>query len=474
MLKLFIHAENFTLFHEKQTWEIGRLNFLVGELATGKSSLIKLLELFPLNDQEMKEVKRFTSFSPYANFKNLVNDLNKPLKIAFEMHSAIGIYHQTYEFKPAQNEREAVLANFQIIFNEELVFDYTNGDGQLFTQPTLNLFETARNFLLAQAREQPLTPHCVTRSELLGAVFRLADESTFIGEVEKEFLQRTPALKMRKKEPRKEGEPPFADFFFQLFEISDFNGLDEFAESLSWYIRQSFSTMGMFFQRTLLNTSQNHNPFHPIAFKKIEDGYRNLVEFEKYFDLKKTSKILKDFGLPQLIQADINDGEGNNYGYTFLFEYANKKRVQYFQLSATEQKKIHLLTQIISHDQMQFEMDFHNDYGWISIDNLENIIPTQDQASFIKKLLKHFPKYYYFLEIRGAQIESLSHELILSKKIKKSEIKIYHFIKNKMNLTSRVSKHVITSKNNVFPPLLKNTTSPTNWKKNIARQLHFN
>jgi AAA15 family ATPase/GTPase len=116
MLKLFIHAENFTLFHEKQTWEIGRLNFLVGELATGKSSLIKLLELFPLNDQEMKEVKRFTSFSPYANFKNLVNDFNKPLKIAFEMHSEIGIYHQTYEFKPAQNEREAVLANFPLIY----------------------------------------------------------------------------------------------------------------------------------------------------------------------------------------------------------------------------------------------------------------------------------------------------------------------------------------------------------------------
>lgn len=207
MHQIFIHAENFTVFQEKQTWEIGRLNFLYGELATGKSSLIKLLELFPLNDQEMKEVKRFTSFSPYANFKNLVNDTNKPLKIAFEMHSEIGIYHMTYEFKSAKNEREAELANFQIIFNEELVFDYTNGDGQLFTQPTLNLFETARSFLLAQPREQPLNSLCITRSELFGAIFRLADESTFIGEVEKEFLQRTPALKMRKKEPRKEGEP---------------------------------------------------------------------------------------------------------------------------------------------------------------------------------------------------------------------------------------------------------------------------
>jgi len=78
MHKIFIHAENFTVFQEKQTWEIGRLNFLYGELATGKSSLFKLIELFPSNDQEMKEVKHFQSFGPHANFENILHDKSKP------------------------------------------------------------------------------------------------------------------------------------------------------------------------------------------------------------------------------------------------------------------------------------------------------------------------------------------------------------------------------------------------------------
>lgn len=474
MLKIFIHAENFTVFHDKQTWEIGRINFLCGELATGKSSLIKLLELFPLNDQEMKEVKYFTSFSPYANFKNILNDPSKPLKIALETHSEIGNYIQTYEFKPAQTDTEAILSNFQILFHNQVIFDYTDGDGQLYTAPTLHLFETARDFLLKQPKDEPLTPHCVSRSELLSAVFRLADESNFIGEVEKEFLQRTPALKMRKKEPKKEGDLPFADFFFQLFEIADFNGLDEFAESLSWYIRQSFSTMGMFFHRTLLNTAQNYNHFHPIAFKKIEDGYRQLIEFEKYYNLEKTAAILKDFGLPQLIQSNISDVEGNTYGYTFLFEYPNKKKVQFFQLSASEQRQIYLLTQILTHDKMQSDMDFHNDYAWIYLDNLEHLLPVLEIGPFLKKLLKHFPKYYYFIEIHGAHVESLSKELILSKKTKKSEVKIYHFKKNKKNLTSHVSKHVISKKNEVFPPMYNAYNRGSDWKKSIDRQIHFN
>ena len=107
MTKLIIHAENFTVFKEKQSWEIGRYNFLYGESSTGKSSLIKLLELFPSNDQEMKVVKNFDSFGPYANFQNILHDSSKPLKISFEIHSPIGVVHQSYVFKPDSIKTQA-------------------------------------------------------------------------------------------------------------------------------------------------------------------------------------------------------------------------------------------------------------------------------------------------------------------------------------------------------------------------------
>ncbi len=317
MHKIFIHAENFTVFQEKQTWEIGRLNFLYGELATGKSSLIKLLELFPINEQEMKEVKYFQSFGPYANFENILHDKSKPLKIACEVRAEIGVFTQTYEFSYAQNKNEAVLSNFNIIFNEETVFEYTNGDGQLYTLPTLNLFEAARNFLSKQEKKAPLAEDCATRSELLIAVFRLADDSNFIGQAEREFFQCTPALKMRKKVPKQETDLPFDDFFFQLFEITEFNGLNEFAETLSWFVRQCFSTLGLYFQRNILNTTQNYNRFAPTAFKKIEEGYKKLDDYEIFSDTKKITPIFKDFGLPKPIKSEINDSEGNNYGYSY-------------------------------------------------------------------------------------------------------------------------------------------------------------
>jgi hypothetical protein len=474
MHQIFIHAENFTVFQEKQTWEIGRLNFLYGELATGKSSLFKLIELFPSNDQEMKEVKHFQSFGPHANFENILHDKSKPLKIAFEVRAEIGVFTQTYEFKPSKKQGEGELSHFTIVFNEEIVFEYINGDGELFTLPTLNLFEAARDFLSKQEKGAPLEEDCPTRSELLIAVFRLADDSNFIGQAEREFFQRTPALKMRKKGPKQDNDQPFQDFFFQLFEITDFNGLDEFAESLSWFVRQCFSTLGLYFQRNILNTTQNFNRFAPTAFKKIEDGFKKLDEFEIFADEKKINPIFKDFGLPKPIRSEIIDSEGNNYGYSYLFEYANKKRVQYYQLSSTEQRKIFMLTQIISHHDMHSEFNFHNDYGWMYIDNLENLMPVNELGPFIKNLFKHFPKYYFFFETRGTHVESLTKELIRSKKIKKSEIRIYHFIKNKKNHTAYVSQHTITKRNEVFPSLYNTNRIEENWKRKIPLQLHFN
>jgi hypothetical protein len=474
MHQIFIHAENFTVFQEKQTWEIERLNFLYGELATGKSSLFKLIELFPSNDQEMKEVKHFQSFGPHANFENILHDKSKPLKIAFEVRAEIGVFTQTYEFKPSKKQGEGELSHFTIIFNEEIVFEYINGDGELFTLPTLNLFEAARDFLSKQEKGAPLADDCPTRSELLIAVFRLADDSNFIGQAEREFFQRTPALKMRKKGPKQDSDQPFQDFFFQLFEITDFNGLDEFAESLSWFVRQCFSTLGLYFQRNILNTTQSFNRFAPTAFKKIEDGFKKLDEFEIFADEKKVNPIFKDFGLPKPIRSEIIDSEGNNYGYSYLFEYTNKKRVQYYQLSSTEQRKIFMLTQIISHHDMHSEFNFHNDYGWMYIDNLENLMPVNELGPFIKNLFKHFPKYYFFFETRGTHVESLTKELIRSKKIKKSEIRIYHFIKNKKNHTAYVSQHTITKRNEVFPSLYNTNRIEENWKRKIPLQLHFN
>jgi hypothetical protein len=474
MHKIFIHAENFTVFKEKQTWEIGRLNFLYGELATGKSSLIKLLELFPSNDQEMKEVKYFQSFGPYANFENILNDKSKPLRIAFEVRAEIGVFIQTYEFKPAPKKNDAVLSEFTILFNEEKVFEYSNGEGQLFTLPVLNLFEAGRNFLSKQDKKAPLAEDCPTRSELLIAVFRLADDSNFIGQAEREFFKRTPSLKMRTSASEQEKDEPLSDLYFQLFEITEFNGLNDFAESLSWFIRQCFSTLGLFFQRNMLNTAQKINRFTPTAFKKIEDGFKKLDDFEFFSNPKKIAPIFKDFGLPKPIKSEINDSEGNNYGYSYLFEYPNKKRVQYYQMSSTEQQQIFLITQIIAHQQMHVEFDFHNDYGWMCIDNLENMIPVDEIGTFIKNLLKHFPKYNYFFETRGKYIETLTKELVRSKKIKKSDIRIYHFIKNKNNHTSHVRHHIVTKRNEVFPSLYNTRAVEGNWKRNIPFQLHFN
>jgi hypothetical protein len=232
--------------------------------------------------------------------------------------------------------------------------------------------------------------------------------------------------------------------------------------------------LGLYFQRNLLNTTKNYNRFAPTAFKTIEDGFKKLDEFELFSDTKTITPIFKDFGLPKPIKSEVNDSEGNNYGYSYLFEYPNKKRVQYYQLSSTEQRKIFLLTQIIAHQHMHCEFNFHNDYGWMYLDNLENLIPVAELDTFIKNLLKHFPNYNYFFETRGTHIETLTKELIRSKKVKKSDIRIYHFIKNKKNHTSHVSQHTVSKRNEVFPSLYNTNKINENWKKKIPAQLHFN
>jgi hypothetical protein len=108
------------------------------------------------------------------------------------------------------------------------------------------------------------------------------------------------------------------------------------------------------------------------------------------------------------------------------------------------------------------------------LDNLENLISVAELDTFIKNLLKHFPNYNYFFETRGTHIEALTKELIRSKKVKKSDIRIYHFIKNKKNHTSHVSQHTVSKRNEVFPSLYNTNKINENWKKKIPAQLHFN
>jgi hypothetical protein len=474
MNKLIIHAENFTVFKEKQSWEIGRYNFLFGESSSGKSSLINLLELFPINHQEMKEVKNFQSFGPYANFQNILHDSSKPLKIGFEIHSPFGIVNQSYLFKADSINTQAVLSDFKIEFNEELVFHYENEDGQLFTLPTINLFEATRNYIASIDKTKPLPADCPMHSELLSPIFRLADDTSCIGEVEREFFTRTPTLLMKKKQPQTDAESSWVDYFFQLFEITDFNGLDDFAESLSWFVRQSFSNMGSYFNRNILNTMRPFNHFVPADFRLIELRYKKFEEVPLFSNQVRISQLFKDFGLPEIIRSDIIDNEKNIYGYSYLFQYRNNKKVQFYQLSSMERKMILLITQILSHELHHREFVYHNDPGWMYLDNIESYVPANDITRFIKKITKHFPHYIFFFETRNSQFQNLIKQLIIEKGAKKSQVRIYHFIKNQRSSSSKVNRHWVTKKNEIFPTLSTNTNILVNWKKIIQQEVHFN
>ena len=474
MNKLIIHAENFTVFKEKQSWEIGKYNFLFGEAASGKSSLINLLELFPSNHQEMKVVKDFQSFGSFANFQNILHDSSKPLKIAFEIYSPFGVVNQSYLFKPDSINTQAVLSDFKIEFNQELVFHYENEDGQLYTLPTIKLFEAARNYIEGIDKTKTLPTDCPIHSELLSAIFRLVDDTSCIGEVEREFFKRTPTLKMKKKEPNPDPESTWFEFFFHLFEINDFNGLDEFAESLSWFVRQSFSNMGSYFNRNILNTMRPFNHFVPADFRLIEVRYRKFDEVPLFSNQVRISQLFKDFGLPEIMRSDILDSEKNNYGYSYLFQYRNKKKVQFYQLSSMEKKMILLITQILTHELHHREFVYHNDPGWMYLDNIESFVPANDVASFIKKITKHFPHYIFFFESRNSHFQNIVKQIILEKGAKKSDVRIYHFIKNQRSSSSKVNRHWITKKNEIFPSLSTNANILVNWKKVIQQEVHFN
>jgi hypothetical protein len=474
MNKLIIHAENFTVFKEKQSWEIGRFNFLFGESTSGKSSLINLLELFPSNDQEMKVVKNFQSFGPYANFQNILHDSSKPLKIAFEIHSPIGVVNQSYVFKADTIKTQAVLSDFKIEFNQELVFHYENEDGQLYTLPTINLFEAARQYVSSLDKNKPLPEDCPMHSELLSAIFRLADDSCCIGEIEREFFKRTPTLKMKKKQSNPDPESTCFDYFFQLFEITDFNGLDDFADSLSWFVRQSFSNMGSYFNRNILNTTKTFNHFIPADFRMIEWRYNKYEEVPLFSNQVRISQLFKDFGLPKIIRSEVTDREENNYGYSYLFEYRNNKKVQFYQLSSMEKKMILLITQILSHELHHREFVYHNDRGWMYLDNIESFVPLSEIPSFIKKLNKHFPHYIFFFETRNSLFQNLIKQLIVEKGAKKSNVRIFHFVKDKRNNQTKVSKHLITKRNEIFPALSTNNNILVNWKKIIPQVVYFN
>jgi hypothetical protein len=474
MNKLIIHAENFTVFKEKQSWEIGKYNFLFGEAASGKSSLINLLELFPSNHQEMKVVKDFKSFGPFANFQNILHDSSKPLKIAFEIHSPFGVVYQSYVFKPDSINTQAVLSDFKIEFNQELVFHYENEDGHLYTLPTINLFEAARNYIAGIDKMKTLPPDCPLHSELLSAIFRLVDDASCIGEVEREFFKRTPMLQMKKKQPNPDAETPWFDYFFHLFEITDFNGLDDFAESLSWFVRQSFSNMGSYFNRNILNTTKPFNHFIPTDFRMIEMRYKKYEEVPLFSNQVRISQLFQDFGLPKIIRSDVIDRETNNYGYSYLFHYRNGKTVQFYQLSSMERNLIQLITQILSHELHHREFVYHNDPGWMYIDNIESLVPQNEIPSFIKKINKHFPHYIFFFETRNSHFQNLIKQLIIENGAKKSDVRIYHFVKVKRNNHSVVTKHMITKRNEIVPTLSTYSNLLVNWKKIIPQEVYFN
>jgi hypothetical protein len=474
MNKLIIHAENFTVFKEKQSWEIGRYNFLFGESSSGKSSLIKLLELFPSNDQEMKVVKNFDSFGPYANFQNILHDSSKPLKISFEIHSPIGVVYQSYVFKPDSIKTQAVLSDFKIEFNQELVFHYENEDGQLYTLPTITLFEAAREYIASIDKASPPPKDSPLHSELLSPIFRLADDSSCIGEVEREFFKRTPTLTMKKKQTTPDPESTVFDYFFQLFEITDFNGLDDFADSLSWFVRQSFSNMGSYFNRNILNTTRPFNHFIPAKLRHIELRHSKFEDVPLFTDHLRISHLFKDFGLPKMIRTEVTDSEENNYGYSYLFEYRDNRKVQFYQLGSMEKNLIQLLTQILSHELHHQQFAYHNDPGWIYLDNLENLVPQNEIPSFIKKINKHFPHYIFFFETRNIQFQNLIKQLIIEKGAKKSDVRIFQFVKDKRNSHTKVTKHLITKRNEIFPALSTNSNILVNWKKIIPQEVHFN
>lgn len=473
MNRLIIHAENFTVFQEKQSWEIKKLNFFYGEAGTGKSSLIKLIELFSAAEFETRDLTNFDPFGPFANFSNILFDKNKPLRVAFEITNAIGIITYSYEIELCKKSNTGLIANFDIIFNDQVVFNFGHGDGRLYTMPMVELYRSAKALRQEESSKSIDEENSALATVFLSPLIGLAHKSTIIGEAEIEFLQRNPELPMKKAEESND-QGHFFPNMLELFEIQDFNLLDEFIESVSFFISNCFHAVGSYIGRNLVNTAYSDMRFNGAKFfEPSRSNYHTFPSNDK-IDEKKLNALLKDLQLPTVLKLDVFDSEGAKCGHTYYFEYTGKKRVQYYQLSSMEQKQFNFLFILLEHESYHNKYNFFPDKPLLFINNLEQLVSETNGLHFVKTLKKHFPFHSFLFETQNKNFENLAIELQKSRGFKKTDVTIYHFQKNKKNNTSHVSKHGLTRRNEIFPPLYNPNKINTNWKKKIPLQLHFN
>ena len=473
MNRLIIHAENFTVFQEKQSWEIKKLNFFYGETGTGKSSLIKLIELFSAAEFETRDLTNFDPFGPFANFSNILFDKNKPLRVAFEITNAIGRITYSYEIELCRKTNTGLIANFDIIFNDQVVFNFGHGDGRLYTLAMVELYRSAKALRQEESSNSIDEENSALATVFLSPLIGLAHKSIIIGEAEIEFLQRTPELPMKKAEESND-QGHFFPNMLELFEINDFNRLDEFIESVSFFISNCFHAVGSYIGRNLVNTAYSGLRFNGAKFfEPVRSNYHTFPSNDK-IDEKKLNALLKELQLPKLLKLDVFDSEGAKCGYTYYFEYKGKKRVQYYQLSSMEQRQFNFLFILLEHESYHNKYNFYPDKPLLFINNLEQLVSETNGLHFVKTLKKHFPFHSFLFETQNKNFENLAIELQKSRGFQKTDVTIYHFQKNKKNNTSHVSKHGLTRRNEIFPPLYNPNKINTNWKKKILLQLHFN
>lgn len=473
MNRLTIHAENFTVFKEKQTWNIKNINFFYGEAGTGKSSLIKLVELFSAAEFETRDLTNFDPFGPFANFSNILFDKNKPLRVAFEILSILGTIVYSYEIELCKKTNTGLIANFDVIFNDQVIFNFGHGDGRLFTLPMVELYKCAKALRHEESSKSIDEENSALATVFLSPLIGLAHKSIFIGEAEIEFLQRTPELPMKKSEESNDLGQFFPNMM-ELFEINDFNSLDEFIESVSFFISNCFHAVGSYFGRNLVNTAYAEKRFDGAKFfEPTRSNYHTFPSNDK-IDEKKFKAVVKDLHLPTLLKLGVFDSEGAKCGFTHYFEYKGKKRVQFQQLSSMEQKLFAFLHILLEHESYHNKYNFYPDKPLLFISNLEQLVSEKSGLHFIKTLLKHFPLHSLLVEMRNNYFENLAVELQKARGLKKTDLTIYHFQKNKKNNTSHVSKHGITRRNEIFPPLYAPIKNDTNWKKKIPLLLHLN
>jgi len=143
--------------------------------------------------------------------------------------------------------------------------------------------------------------------------------------------------------------------------------------------------------------------------------------------------VVKDLHLPTIIKLDVFDSEGAKCGYTYYFEYKGNKRVHFHQLSSMEQKQFAFLNILLEHESYHNKYNFYPDKPLLFINNLEQLASETSGLHFIKTLKKHFPFHSFLFETQNKNFENLAVELQKSKGIKKTDVAIYHFQKNKKN-----------------------------------------